>query len=191
MKQQPLTLRRWRRVEYDRLVDLGAFDGDAVELIGGQLIVAEPKGSPHATAVGMAIDVFTACLPAGWIIRVQDPIALDDDSAPEPDIALVRGVRADYGRSHPARPALVIEVAESSLAFDRTQKGSLYARAGIADYWIVNLVDRVLEIYREPGVDADAPYGWRFMSVQRLMPSEAAAALAVPIEPFPVAALLP
>lgn len=191
MKQEPLTLRRWRRVEYERLVDLGAFDGEPVELIGGHLIVAEPKGSPHATAVGMAIDVFTACLPAGWIVRVQDPVALDDESAPEPDIALVRGVRADYSHAHPARPALVIEVAESSLAFDRVQKGSLYARAQIADYWIVNLVNGVLEVYRRPGVDAAAPYGWRFMSVQRLTPPGVVAPLVVPVAPIPVAALLP
>ncbi|PYM78579.1 MAG: hypothetical protein DME13_28710, partial [Candidatus Rokuibacteriota bacterium] len=138
MRQTPLTLRRWKRVEYERLVDLGVFEGDPVELIGGQLIVAEPKGSPHATAVGMANDALRAVLPPGWIVRVQDPLALDDESAPEPDIALVRGSRADYRHAHPARPALAIEVAQSSLSFDRQQKGSLYARAGVQDYWIVN-----------------------------------------------------
>jgi Uma2 family endonuclease len=104
MTQSPLTLRRWRRVEYERLVDLGAFEGDPVELLGGQLIVAEPKGSPHATAVGMADDALRLALPSGWIIRVQDPLALDDESAPEPDIAIVQGVRADYHHAHPVRP---------------------------------------------------------------------------------------
>src|SRR6267378_336153 len=123
MRQTPLTLRRWKRVEYERLVDLGVFEGDPIELIGGQLIVAEPKGSPHATAVGMANDALHAVLPPGWIVRVQDPLALDDESAPEPDIALVRGSRADYRHAHPARPALAIEVAQSSLGFDRQQKG--------------------------------------------------------------------
>jgi Uma2 family endonuclease len=191
MKQAPLTLRRWRRVEYERLVDLGAFDGDPVELLGGQLIVAEPKGSPHATAVGMAMDAFRACLPPGWIVRVQDPLALDDESAPEPDVAIVRGLRADYYHTHPAEPALVIEVAESSLTFDRVQKGSLYARAGITDYWIVNLVDRVLEIYRQPGVDAAAPYGSRFLSVQRLTPPDVVAPLAIAVPAIAVSMLLP
>jgi Uma2 family endonuclease len=170
MKQAPLTLRRWRRVEYERLVDLGAFeDGEPVELIGGQLIVAEPKGSEHATGVEMASDALRAALPAGWIVRGQNPISLDDESAPEPDIAVVRGSLADYRHAHPARPALIIEVAETSLGFDRVEKGSLYARAGIADYWVVNLVDRVLEVYRDPGADLTAPYagatcrwsGWR------------------------------
>jgi Uma2 family endonuclease len=191
MKQSPLTVRRWRRVEYERLVDQGVFENEPLELIGGQLIVAEPKGSDHATAVGMADDALRAALPAGWIVRGQNPIALDDESAPEPDIAIVRGTRADYRHVHPARPALIVEVAESSLRFDRLTKGSLYARAGIVDYWIVNLIDRVLEVYRDPGADVTAPYGWRYLSVERLAPPSTATPLAVPTAPIPVAALLP
>jgi len=191
MRQTPLTLRRWKRVEYERLVDLGVFEGDPVELIGGQLIVAEPKGSPHATAVGMANDALRAVLPPGWIVRVQDPLALDDESAPEPDIALVRGSRADYRHAHPARPALAIEVAQSSLGFDRQQKGSLYARAGVQDYWIVNLVEGVLEVYRDAAPDASAPYGLRYRSIQTLSPPALVAPLVLPSSPIPVAALLP
>jgi Uma2 family endonuclease len=191
MKQAPLTRKRWRRVEYERLVDLGAFDGEPVELLGGQLIVAEPKGSEHATAVDMADDALRAALPPGWIVRVQNPIALDDESAPEPDIAVVRGTRAEYRHAHPARPALVIEVAESSLVFDRVEKGSLYARAGLADYWIVNLVDRVLEVYRDPDHDVTAPYGWRYASVERVTAPRSVAPLGVPTAVIAVAALLP
>jgi Uma2 family endonuclease len=191
MPQTPLTLRRWKRVEYERLVDLGVFEGDPIELIGGQLIVAEPKGSPHATAVGMANDALRAILPPGWIVRVQDPLALDDESAPEPDIALVRGRRADYRHAHPAHPALAIEVAQSSLSFDRQQKGSLYARAGVQDYWIVNLVDGVLEVYRDAAPDASAPYGWRYRSIQTLSPSAVVTPLALPSSPIAVGALLP
>lgn len=191
MRQTPLTLRRWKRVEYERLVDLGVFEGDPIELIGGQLIVAEPKGSPHATAVGMANDALRAVLPPGWIVRVQDPLALDDESAPEPDIALVRGSRADYRHAHPARPALAIEVAQSSLGFDRQEKGSLYARAGVQDYWIVNLVDGVLEVYRDAAPDASAPYGWRYRSIETLSPPALVTPLVPPSSSIPVAALLP
>lgn len=191
MKQAPLTLKRWRRVEYERLVDLGAFEHDPVELIGSQLIVAEPKGSEHATAVDMAYDTLRSAIPAGWIVRGQNPLALDDESAPEPDIAVVRGSRADYRHAHPARPALIIEVAESSLGFDRVAKGSLYARAGIVDYWIVNLIDRVVEVYRNPDADVTAPYGWRYMSVERFAVPVSVAPLSVPAAPIPVAALLP
>src|SRR5207237_2296545 len=118
-------------------------------------------------------------------------LARRDKSAPEPAIAIVPGRRADYRHAHPARPVLIIEVAESSLGFDRVAKGSLYARAGIVDYWIVNLVDRVLEVYRDPGADVTAPYGWRYMSVERFTPPSAAAPLAAPAAPIPVAALLP
>jgi len=192
MRQPPLTVRRWKRVEYDRLADLGAFeDGDPVELIGGQLIVAEPKCSEHAAGVEMAGDALRAALPAGWIVRGQNPLALDNESAPEPDIAVVRGSLADYRHAHPTRPALIIEVAESSLRFDRIEKGSLYARAGIVDYWIVNLVDRVLEVYRDPGADVTAPYGWRYMSVERVTPPGSVVPIGVPATPIPVAALLP
>lgn len=191
MTQLPSALRRWTRAEYERLVDLGLLQGAALELIGGQLVVAEPQGSYHATAVGVADDALRAALPPGWMVRAQMPVALDDESAPEPDLAVVAGTRADYRESHPARPALALEVADSSLDFDREHKGSLYARAGLEDYWIVNLVDRVLEVYRDPGPDPSAPYGWRYRSVRALSPPKTVAPLALPSMPIAVAALLP
>lgn len=190
MAQSPLTLRRWSRIEYERLADLGAFEHDPIELLGGRLIVAEPKGSRHTTAVGMAEDVLRAGLPPGWIVRTEAPIALDAESAPEPDLVVVRGSRADYREAHPARPSLVIEVADSSLEFDRVEKGSLYARAGIVDFWIVNLVDRLVEVYRDPAPDATAPYAWRYASVETSRPPAFVAPCDVPIAPIAVAALL-
>src|SRR2546428_5979182 len=105
---------------------------------GGQLIVSEPEGSAHYTAVLLAEEALRAALGAGWLVRTQGPIALDDESEPEPDIAAVPGRARDYSRAHPVRPALVVEVAETSLAHDRAYKGSLYA------------LDRVLEVYRQP-----------------------------------------
>jgi Uma2 family endonuclease len=191
MERPSLTLRRWKRVEYERLVDLGLFEGDPVELIGGQLIVAEPKGSDHAAAVDMAYVALLSAIPPGWAVRGQNPVALDDESAPEPDLAVVRGSPADFRHAHPTRPALVIEVAESSLPFDRVTKGSLYARAGIRDYWIVNLIDRVVEIYRDPGPDLTAPFGWRYSSIERFHPGESVSLLDMPAAPVAVAALLP
>ena len=94
--QAPLTLRRWRRVEYDRLVDLGTFDDDPIELLGGHLVVAEPKGPYHTSAVGAAEYAVRAALPPGWIVRTQAPVALDDESEPEPDLAVVPGRPGDY-----------------------------------------------------------------------------------------------
>lgn len=191
MKQAPFTVRRWTRAEYEELVERGVFDGEPLELLGGQLIVAEPQGPYHASAIGAVADALRAVLPAGWIVREEKPVALDDESEPEPDIAVVPGSHRDYQIAHPAPPALTIEVAHSSLGFDRVAKASFYARAGIEDYWIVNLVDRVLEIYREPGPDPDASWGWRYRSVQTLSPPARVTPLAIPAISVAVASLVP
>jgi Uma2 family endonuclease len=190
-RQAPLTLRRWKRVEYDRLVDLGTFDNDPIELIGGHLVVAEPKGSYHTSAVGAAEYAVRAALPPGWIVRTQAPVALDDESEPEPDLAVVPGRPGDYRDAHPTQPALAIEVADSSLAFDRIRTGSLYARAGLPDYWILNLIERVLEVYRDPVPDPSAPHGWHYRSMTTLAPSDVVTPLAVPSRPIAVSNLLP
>src|SRR5262245_49840513 len=189
--QTPLTVKRWRRTEFDRLVNLGAFEGEPLELIGGQLVVAEPQGSYHASAIDKVGYAVRALVPTGWFVRVQGPVSLDDESEPEPDLAVVPGSPGDYRESHPAHPVLVIEVAESSLAFDRTRKGSLYARAAIPEYWIVNLVDRILEVYRDPEPDASAVFGWRYRTVSRLTPPATVALLAWGDRRLAVADLLP
>jgi Uma2 family endonuclease len=191
MRQAPLTVRRWTRAEYDRLVEAGVFHGEPVELIGGQLVVAEPQGTYHSSRIGAAGDALRAAVPPGWLVRVQMPVALDDESAPEPDLALVPGTWADYDARHPARPVLVVEVAESSLAFDRRDKGSLYARGGVLDYWILNLVDRVLEVYRDPAPDTSAPYSWRYRTVERLTAAATVSPLALPSVRIPVRYFLP
>jgi len=162
-----------------------------VELIGGQLIVAEPQGTYHVTSVGLVDDALRAVLPPGWIVRAQGPISLDDESAPEPDVVVVRGTREDYLNAHPTVPALVIEVADTSLGFDRKVKGSVYARAGVQDYWIVNVTDRVLEIYREPEADPSAVWGWSYRSARTLRPTDNATPVALPSLRIAVAALLP
>ena len=191
MAQTPLTLKRWQRAEFERLVVLGAFHGEPIELIGGQLVIAEPQGAYHASAINAVDYALRAILPSGWIVRVQLPASLDDESEPEPDLAVVSGRPGDYRFAHPSRPVLVIEVSESSVAFDREQKGSLYARAGIADYWLVNLVERTLEIYREPEPYAHAPYGWRYRVATVLPPPALAAPLAFEDRAIAVADLLP
>jgi Uma2 family endonuclease len=191
LTQVPLTLRRWQRIEYERLVDLGVFRGEPIELIGGQLVVAEPQGPYHASAITKIDYGLRAVLPAGWIVRLQAPVSLDEESEPEPDLVVVRGSPGDYRASHPARPALAVEVAETSLEFDRERKGSLYARAGIQDYWIVNLVDRALEIYREPEPDPTARYGWRYGSFTSLTPESFVVPLAFASSRIVVADLFP
>ncbi|OGK80283.1 MAG: hypothetical protein A2X52_06040 [Candidatus Rokubacteria bacterium GWC2_70_16] len=192
MTTSEIRTRRWTRAEYDRLIALGVLDEDEpVELIGGQIVVAEPQGRYHAGAI-VAVDyALRGVFGSGWVVRTQLPVTLDDDSEPEPDVAVVAGSpRGQYG-THPSRAALIVEVAESSLASDREIKGSLYARAGIADYWIVNLRDHVLEVHREPVADAAAPHGWRYASVTTLSPGETVSPLAAPAARIPVADFLP
>ena len=126
-----LPMKRWKRIEYERLVDKGVFEpGDRVELIDGLLLVSEPQSSPHYTAIQLVERVLSRAFGEGWNVRTQAPIALDDASEPEPDVAVVRGGVRDFATAHPADPVLVVEVAASSLAFDREHKASLYARAG-------------------------------------------------------------
>jgi Uma2 family endonuclease len=128
MATSPERMPRWTRAEYDRLIDVGFFrPGEHVELLGGHLIVSEPHGTLHATAVGLVDDALRACFGPGWVVRGQMPVALDDESEPEPDVAVVPGARRDYLTDHPACPVLVVEVAELSLADDRGTKAALYA----------------------------------------------------------------
>ena len=184
--------RRWTRQEYERLGELGIIrDDEPLELIGGQLIVAEPKGSPHAAAVELTADALRAAFGPGWAVRAQNPIVLDDESEPEPDVLVVPGTQRDYRDAHPSSAALVVEVSETTLAFDRRHKASLYARAGVADYWIVNLVDRRLEVHRSPIADSSAEFGWRYAEVTTLALDARVSPLARPDVAVTVSALFP
>ena len=192
MTTSPARTRRWTRVEYERLIDIGVFRADEpLELLGVELIVSEPQNSAHYTAIGLVEDALRAALEPGWLVRSQGPIELDDESEPEPDVAVTRGARRSYSRQHPSRPALVVEVAESSLALDRERKGSLYARARLEDYWIVNLVDRVLEVYRRPVPDPPSPFGWRYAAKEVLSGESFVEPLAAPGARILVSDLLP
>jgi Uma2 family endonuclease len=165
--------------------------GERLELLAGHLVVSEPQGSLHSTAIGLVEDALRGCFGSGWHVRVQMPIALDDESEPEPDVAVVPGGRRDYELAHPERPALVVEVSESSLVDDRGAKAALYARAGVAEYWIVNLVGRSLEVRREPLETANAPLGWSYKVVSVLEPGASVSPLACPTARIQVADLLP
>ena len=191
MSEPIVRTRRWTRVEYEKLIDAGFLGpGDKIELLAGQLCVSEPQNSPHAMGIALGLDALQKALDSRWHVRVQLPIALDDESEPEPDLAVVSGSPRDY-TDHPSGPVLVVEVADSSLALDREYKGSLYARARLPEYWIVNLVDQVLEVYRDPGPDPGATYGWAYRVMLTLRPNEHVMPLAVPLTHILVADLLP
>ena len=192
MSATPARTKRWSRLEYERFVELGAFQpGDRVELVAGELLVREPQRSPHATGIRAVEEALRSALGPGWEVRTQMPVALDDESEPEPDVIVAPGSLRDYSHAHPSRPALLVEVADSSLAYDREDKGSLYARARVPEYWIVNLEERVLEVYRESGPDVAAAHGWAYHATQRLHPEDCVTPLAAPSARIRVADVLP
>jgi len=192
MGEPAIGTRKWTRLEYDRLVEAEILGPeDRIELLGGQMIVKEPQYSPHATAIQLVQRTLDRAFGPGWSVRPQLPIALAEDSEPEPDVCVVRGDPRDYRDAHPERPVLIVEVSLSRLGFDREHKGSLYARAGITDYWIVNLADRRVEIYREPVPDGAASFGWRYGRSATLGPDERISPLAAPAAEIAVADLLP
>ena len=182
--------RRWTKEEYYRLGELGFFHGQRVELIEGRLMVQSPQNALHSGVVRRINRLLLPLLPDGYLLGPQLPLDIGQTTEPEPDFAVVQGTEQQYIVTHPTSALLVIEVADSSLSYDRRRKGSLYARAGIQDYWIVNLVDNRLEVYRDPIPDSSAHYGHRYASRVDLVPPDTISPLALPGIVIAVARLL-
>lgn len=162
--------------EYHRLIETGIFHEDErIELINGELVRMAPIGHEHAGQVKRLNRTLSRTFGDRVIVSVQDPVTLPDFAEPQPDIVLLRPRDDDYSRSNPtaADVLLLIEVADSSLAYDQQVKGLMYAQAGIADYWILNLVDSQLLVYREL-----SPTG--YASVQTLSRGDSVTLLAFP-----------
>jgi Uma2 family endonuclease len=146
-------LKRFTAEQYNRLTESGVFTtDDRMELLDGWLVKKMPNNPPHATALGLLEDVLIALLVAPWIYRTQRPTALTGESVPEPDLVVVRGPHRRFARQHPtaADVALIVEIAHTTLVQDRGIKQELYANDRIPEYWIVNLVDRTVEVYTQP-----------------------------------------
>jgi Uma2 family endonuclease len=174
------------------MVEVGVFPpGERVELIDGEVLQETPQGSLHATALLLAEEALRRAFGGSSHVRVQMPLAVDPSSEPEPDVSVVPGSLRDYRDAHPTSALLVVEVADTTLPHDREQKGSLYARAGIAEYWIVNLLDRRVEVYRDPTSMPEARYGWSYRSVRHAAPDDHLSPLAAPLAHVAVADLLP
>lgn len=148
----PATRFLWDVGRYEEAVARGIFTpDDPIELIDGEIIThMSPQRSPHSATVSLVAEVLKGAFGRGFYVREQQPIELGARSMPEPDIAVVRGSAADYFDSHPRTAELLVEVADSSLTIDRGRKLRLYAREGVPEYWIINLVDRCVEVRRRP-----------------------------------------
>lgn len=153
---QTLKLRQITVEEYDAMIENGVFDeDDKVELLNGAIVEKMPKGNKHSAATDRIAKFFDRNFNEILFVRNQNPIWLDEYSEPEPDIVLTVLKNDDYENSRP-RPEeiyLVLEVSDSTLGYDRNTKGEAYARAGIRQYLVLNVQEKTLEDYREPGAD--------------------------------------
>ncbi len=171
--QTPMPAHRWRFTleQYYRMGELGIFGDRRTELIGGDIYMV-PTGPEHETTVDELNYRFIDLLRGkGRYVRVQNSLQIGDN-LPEPDIAVVAGKPSDYRKQRPTTALLVIEVADTTLQFDRTHKASLYASTNIPEYWIVNLNEGVLEVYREPAPMEHTPFGAGYKQVRRYTQEE-------------------
>lgn len=180
------TKRRFTIEEYGRLVEVGILNADErVELVEGEIFVMGAINVAHAAAVRRLIQLLMPTLSPGIILDAQNPIRLPGESLLQPDVVLLRPRPDLYADDHPGVESLllVIEVSDTTLRYDRGTKATLYAAAGIREYWIVNLSGRQLEVYREP-----SQQGYRNLTI--LPAEETVAMLALPDFTLSVGAIL-
>ena len=179
-----LELMRWTRGQFETAAEKGAFDENPrVELLDGYILAMPVQSPRHVIAVDQTRDTLAAIFHDQFCVRAQSPFALDDFSAPEPDVAVVPGQRRDYATEHPTRAVLLVEVSDATLAKDRGRKLRAYARNGVPEYWIVNLQETQLEVYRDP-------QGETYGSSLVFRTGQTVATLAKPDAPIAVADLL-
>lgn len=182
---------RWTREQYYRIAETGLFDGKRVELINGEIIEMSPMGDRHWLALALIPEALRAVFGADYFLNVQTPLRLSAVSEPEPDVAVFAGQPRDYAGIIPDTALLVVEVSLSTLAYDRTEKASLYASANIPEYWIVNLISSQVEVYRRPAPSPDQPFGFAYMDLSAHRVPETITPLSRPQSAVAVADLLP
>ena len=186
----PVALSDQRRitvVDFHRMVDAGVFDPDErVELLEGVLIAMPPPGEPHSWSIQELNRIITRALPDSYRARPQLPVTLGIYSEPQPDLAVITVEQGARRTEHPEAALLVIEVSVSSLRYDRNAKAAVYARAGIPEYWIVDVEGRGVEVRRDPD-----PAAARWRSITRLGPGDVLESVAVPLPPIRVVDILP
>lgn len=171
---------RYTTAQYWQMHDLGFFDGVRHEFIGGEVIEMPAQSNEHYGTIEEVRDVMTALFGPNYWVRMQATLDLSPHSLPDPDVAVVAGPPDRKAKTNPTTALLVIEVSNSRLWSDRTIKASLYAAAGIKDYWIVNIPDRQLEIRRDPQPDATQEFGFGYASLTTHKPGATVSPLALP-----------
>jgi Uma2 family endonuclease len=191
VKQDEPRPRLWTKAEYYHMGELGWFNGQKAELLEGEIVVTSPQGPLHFSSLERVARVLAVLLPDPYAVRSQGPLDLGLHTEPEPDVVVVPARPDNYASAHPQTALLIVEVSDTTLASDRARKGSLYARAGIRDYWIVNLVDRRLEVYRNPRPNTAQRYGHEYADRTILTPADSVSPLCEPTVAIAVADLVP
>ena len=153
--------RKFTVAEYYRMAEAGILKpGERVELIEGEIILMPPIGPEHSGSVNLSTEIFPLLAQGRFIVHIQNPLHLDDGTEPQPDITLLRPRADRYARSHPtpADVLLVIEVADSSLEYDRNVKAQLYGRNNIPETWVKNLPEDCIERFTGPGPEGYAQH---------------------------------
>lgn len=183
--------RLWTREEYYKLAEEGFFDGQRVELIEGRILLMSAMNALHRNGVIKADRVLQKVFTQGFHVSTQCPLSIGEASDPKPDIAVVEGSEDDYIEAHPTTAVLIVEISDSSLEYDQTAKASLYAKAKVPDYWIVNLRDKRLEVRRRPMRDKTQPFGFGYAELVLYSEKESVSPLAKPKTKIAVKHLLP
>jgi Uma2 family endonuclease len=182
---------RWTREEFFQMIELGWFQDKRVEMIGGEVMEMAAQLDLHLASITLTGDALRAAFGSSYWVRVQGSLDLSPHGIPSPDLAVRSGSPQAATRTIAKSALLVVEVSDTTLAYDRNYKSSLYAAGGIADYWIVNLVQRQLEVYRAPVADSTQLFGFRYNSRTILDPPDKVSPLAAPHASITVLDLLP
>ena len=182
---------KWTKEEYHSMAELGFFEGKRTEFLEGEIIEMPTMKSPHATALELVYDVMRDVFSRDFAVRSQSPIDLHEEFEVVPDVFAIKGNARDFRSSHPKTADLIIEISDTTLSYDRNRKASLYAKFGIQDYWILNLKNRTLEVYRRPSEDDNIYYGFGYAEKLTFDEKSEVSPLAAPAAKIKIADLLP
>lgn len=182
----------WTREQFHQLGEARLFEGQRVILMEGEILVMPPIGDLHAGIVTVASAVLRDVFGEGFFVREEKPFDVGTATDPQPDIAVVAGTMREFLYHGVINAALIVEVSDSTIAYDRSRKASLYAKAGVADYWIINLDHKPpqVEVFRQPQPDDSQQYGFGYSEKTRHQSGEIIQPLSSP-NPVAVSALLP
>lgn len=183
--------KRWTVAEFHTICGEPAFENKKLILVEGEILEMPNPNPPHDTSLLLTQAILQIVFGTGFCVRGQMALVLGLSTDPMPDLAVVKGSARDYSAAQPRTAVLVVEIADSSLAYDTRDKANLYAAGGIAEYWVVDLVNRQLHVFRDPTIDAAQPFGAYYRSRQVLDASATISAMTAPTSPIAVSNLLP